>query len=315
MKVALFGAAGAIGPAAASEFLARGHEVRAVARNRERLREALPPEVEPFAADLADPAAARAAAAGMDAIVYAVGVPYNHFELHPPLMRTTLDAARAAGVRELIVISSVYAYGRPQTPTVAETHPREPHTRKGRWRKEQEDLTLAAHDPKGLQTLVLRLPDFYGPGVPNSATAYALKNLAAGKPADILGPITTPHEWVYVPDVAPVLADLLERPAAFGTAYNLAGPGTLTELQFVQKLFAAAGRPLRYREAGPLLLRALGLFDPVLRELVEMSYLHQTPVLLDDAKLHAALGTIAKTPYDDGIKATVAASGLRAAAA
>jgi nucleoside-diphosphate-sugar epimerase len=230
-------------------------------------------------------------------------------------MRTTLEAARTAGVRELIVISSVYSYGRPQTPTVAETHPREPHTRKGRWRKEQEDLTLAAHDPNGLQTLVLRLPDFYGPGAGNTATAYALKNMAAGKPADVLGPITTPHEWVYVPDVAPVLADLLERPAAFGTAYNLAGAGTLTELQFVQKLFAAAGLPLRYREAGPLLLRALGLFDPTLRELVEMAYLHQTPVLLDDAKLHAVLGAISKTSYDDGIAATVAASGLRAAAA
>jgi nucleoside-diphosphate-sugar epimerase len=315
MKVALFGAAGAIGPAAASEFLARGHEVRAVARDAARLRAALPSRTEAFVADLADPAAARAAADGMDAIVYAVGVPYNHFELHPQFMRITLDAARAAGVRELIVISSVYAYGRPQTPTVAETHPREPHTRKGRWRKEQEDLTLAAHDPNGLQTLVLRLPDFYGPGAGNTASAYALKNIAAGKPADVLGPVTTPHEWVYVPDVAPVLAGLLERPNAFGTAYNLAGPGTLTELQFVQKLFAAAGRPLRYREAGPLVLRALGIFDPVLRELVEMAYLHQTPVLLDDAKLHAVLGTIAKTPYDEGIRATVAASDLRPAAA
>jgi nucleoside-diphosphate-sugar epimerase len=315
MKVALFGAAGAIGPAAASEFLARGHEVRAVARDAARLRAALPSRTEAFVADLADPAAARAAADGMDAIVYAVGVPYNHFELHPQFMRITLDAARAAGVRELIVISSVYAYGRPQTPTVAETHPRDPHTRKGRWRKEQEDLTLAAHDPNGLQTLVLRLPDFYGPGAGNTASAYALKNIAAGKPADVLGPVTTPHEWVYVPDVAPVLAGLLERPNAFGTAYNLAGPGTLTELQFVQKLFAAAGRPLRYREAGPLVLRALGIFDPVLRELVEMAYLHQTPVLLDDAKLHAVLGTIAKTPYDEGIRATVAASDLRPAAA
>jgi nucleoside-diphosphate-sugar epimerase len=312
MKVAIFGAAGAIGPAAASTLLARGHDVRAVGRNEERLRAALP-GAEPFVADLEDLAGARAAAAGMDAILYAVGVPYDRFELHPKMMRITLQAAKDAGVRQLIHISNVYPYGRPQTATVSETHPRAPHTRKGRYRLEQEDLVFAAHDPHGLQTLVLRPPDFYGPNAANSETAYALANIAAGKPADLLSPISTPHEWVYVPDIAPVVAGLFERPDAFGTAYNLAGPGTLTSREFYEKLFAAAGKPFRYREAGPFLLRVIGLFNPLMRELVEMAYLHETPVILDDAKLRAVLGEIHKTPYDEGIRATVAAA-LRSSA-
>jgi nucleoside-diphosphate-sugar epimerase len=242
----------------------------------------------------------------MDGILYAVGVPYHRFDLHPILMRITIAAAQAAGVRELIEISNVYPYGRPQTPTVSETHPREPHTRKGRWRKEQEDIVLAAHDPNGLRTLVLRPPDFYGPTAANSVSAFALESIAAGKPANVLGPLDTPHEWLYVPDIAPVIADLFERPQAFGSAYNIAGAGTLTTREFTEKLFAAAGKPPRYREAGPLLLRTLGLFDPKMRELVEMSYLHETPVLLDDTKLRDVLGAMHKTSYDDGIRATVA---------
>jgi nucleoside-diphosphate-sugar epimerase len=309
MKVAIFGAAGAIGPVVASELLARGHQVRAVGRGEARLKAAIP-GAEPFPADLMTADGARAAAAGMDAILYAVGVPYDRFELHPPMMRLTLAAAKAAGVGQLIHISNVYPYGRPQTPTVAETHPLAAHTKKGRFRREQEELVLAAHDAAGLRTLALRPPDFYGPTAANSACDYALNNIAAGKPADLLGPVTTPHEWVYVPDLGPVIADLFERPEAFGTAYNIAGPGTLTELEFAKKLFAAAGRPFRYREATPLLLRALGIFNPVMRELVEMSYLHETPVLLDDTKLRGVLGTIRKTPYDEGIRATVAARNL-----
>jgi len=134
---------------------------------------------------------------------------------------------------------------------------------------------------------------------------YALRSIQAGKPADLLGPIDTPHEWVYVPDLAPVIADLFERPDAFGTAYNVAGPGVLTVREFATKLFAAAGKPLRFRVAGPLLLSVLGLFNPVMRELVEMSYLYQTPVLLDDTKLERVLGTMRKTSYDDGIRANV----------
>jgi nucleoside-diphosphate-sugar epimerase len=309
MKVAIFGAAGAVGPHTASELIARGHSVRAVGRSEARLRESLP-GAEPFVADLTDPAGARAAANGMDAILYAVGVPYDRFELHPEMMRVALAAAASAGVTRFIHISNVYPYGRPQTALVNETHPREPHTRKGRYRKVQEDLVLAAHDAHGLQTLALRPPDFYGPNAANTLAAYALANIAAGKPADLLGPIDRPHEWVYVPDLASVIADLFERPSAFGTAYNIAGPGTLTSLEFARRLFAAAGRPVRYREAGPLLLRAMGIVNPLMRELVEMAYLQQTPVLLDDAKLHGVLGTIRKTPYDDGIRATVAAAGL-----
>jgi nucleoside-diphosphate-sugar epimerase len=306
MNIAIFGAAGAIGPVAAAELLVRGHRVRVVGRNPATLA-AVAPGAEPFVADLMDPAGARAAADGMDAILYAVGVPYNHFELHGPMTRSAIAGAQAAGVRQLIHISNVYPYGRPQTDCVAETHPRHPQTRKGQWRKEQEDLILAAHDPNGLQTLIVRPPDFYGPTAANSMIAYAIKSILDGKPADLLAPVNTPHEWIYVPDLAPVIADLFERPDAFGEAYNIAGPGTLTVRQFAGKLFAAMNRPVRVREAGPTLLRIMGLFNPLMRELVEMSYLYETPVILDDSKLHAVLGAIHKTSYDDGIRATVTA--------
>ena len=40
----------------------------------------------------------------------------------------------------------MYPYGKPQTTPVTEDHPRQPHTFKGRMRKEQEDVLLAAHE-------------------------------------------------------------------------------------------------------------------------------------------------------------------------
>ena len=50
------------------------------------------------------------------------------------------------------------------------------------------------------------------------------------------------------------------------------------------------------------MLRLLGLFNPLMRELVEMHYLQTTPVLMDDSALHGLLGTIHKTPYDEGLR-------------
>lgn len=50
----------------------------------------------------------------------------------------------------------------PQQEFVGESHPRNPTTFKGRMRKEQEDLVLAADNLKGMRTTILRPPDFYG---------------------------------------------------------------------------------------------------------------------------------------------------------
>ena len=58
-----------------------------------------------------DPESVRAAARGIDTIVYLVGVNYWQFELHPQLMAKTLDGAVAEGVKHLL-IGTVY-------PTVA----------------------------------------------------------------------------------------------------------------------------------------------------------------------------------------------------
>ena len=312
MNVAIFGAAGAVGPVVASELTARGHRVRLVGRNVERLAGIAG---EPFAADLTDAQGARAAAEGMDAILYAVGVPYDRFDLHPPMMRSALAAAKAAGVREFIHISNVYVYGLPQTPTVSETHPLAAHTRKGAFRKEQEELVTAAHDAEGLRTLVLRPPDFYGPTAVNSAPDFALKAALSGKTADVLGPDTLPHEYVYVPDLAAPIADLFERPDAFGTAYNVAGSGSITTRDFIARLLTAAGRPATTRVAGKTLIRLLGIFNPLMRELVEMNYLQSTPVMLDDAKLRSVLPHLRKTSYDEGIAATAAAAVARYGAA
>ena len=58
------------------------------------------------------------------------------------------------------------------------------------------------------------------------------------------------------------------------------------------------------RRLDPTALRVIGLFQPIMRELVEMHYLITEPVLMDDTALHRLLGTVRKTSYDEGIRLT-----------
>ena len=84
-KIALFGAAGAIGHSLADALRERGQEYRVVGRDRARLEKAFGSDsrAELVTWNPDDPASVRAAARGIDTIVYLVGVPYNHFEVHP----------------------------------------------------------------------------------------------------------------------------------------------------------------------------------------------------------------------------------------
>ncbi len=307
MNIAIFGAAGAIGRETFPRLIERGHRVRLVGRDRAKLEALSAGRAEVSALDLADPAQARRAAAGMDAVLFAVGLPYHESAQYPPLTRIALEAAQSAGVRQFLLISTVYPYGRAQAPTVSETHPREPHTVKGRNRKLQADLVRRAHDPAGLQTVVLVLPDFYGPTADLSYAKQVFEAAVAGKTASVIGPLDVPHEYVYVPDVAPVIADLFERPPAFGQTYHLAGVGTITTREFIAEVERAAGKRVRTLVAGKTMLQVLGTFNPLMRELVEMHYLFTEPVVLDDSRLRTVFPDVRKTPYEVGIAATVQA--------
>ncbi len=306
MTIAILGAAGAIGRSVAEAYHAAGKPVRLVGRNAVPLEAMKHPGDTIVSADLATAAGCRAALGGADTAVYTLGLPYSSvaFAAYPEMMRQCVAAARAAGTRRLLLITNIYPYGRPQTERVAETHPRNPCSVKGTYRKEQEDVLLLATG-QGLETISLRLPDFYGPNVAGSLLDMAVKAAVAGKAGNVLGPIDAPHEFVFTPDVGPVVRALLELPGPVSGAYNFAGAGVITQRQLANLIYRAAGRAPKLRVMAPWMQSLVGLFMPVLRELAEMRYLHETPVLLDDAKLSSLLPGMQKTPYEEGARRVV----------
>jgi len=127
----------------------------------------------------------------------------------------------------------------------------------------------------------------------------------------VIGPIDTPHEFIFVPDLAETLTALSEKEEAYGKAWNVGGPGLITTRQFAEEAFATVHEKPRLHAAGKFMLRVLGLFNPFLREVVEMHYLWTTPVKLDDTRLRQLLPNLHKTSYAEGIRATIDAMRTR----
>ncbi len=316
MTVAILGAAGATGKAITATLAAEGQKVRVVGRHRERLVSAFGrfgESVEPVAADLETPEGAKAALRGVETAIVTLGLPYTEFARYPALMRNVVEAAVGEGVRRMALVTNIYPYGMPRSPRVDETHPREPASFKGRMRLEQEDALLEAHRAGRLQALVLRLPDFFGAEAESSYAKTVFDTALAGKPANLFAPADTPHQFVYVPDVGPVMAALLKTEAAWGEVVHFAGSGDITVRQFAEKVYAAAGAKLRVLSVGKWMVRAIGLFNPIMRELVEMHYLQTTPVMLDDERLRSLIGNVHRTSYDEGIAETLSTLRERAA--
>src|SRR5215470_1942634 len=307
-SLALIGASGGLGKSIATALSAKRMPYRVIGRSESSLRAAFgsDPLANIATWTIEAPESIHQSLLGIDTAIYMVGVNYWQFELHPLLMKRILDGAISAGVKKLLLIGTVYPYGKPQSECVSEDHPRQPHTFKGRMRKEQEDIVLAAHDTGRIQTAVLRLPDFYGPDVDKSFLWSTFQAAKSGKRAQLIGPIDTPHEFVYVPDAGVTIVRLIAESRAWGKAWNLAGAGVTSTRAMTNEIFAQAARKPKFMSAGKAMLRIFGLFNPMVRELVEMHYLQTSPVILDDTRLRNMLGDLPKTPYKQGIQETLA---------
>jgi nucleoside-diphosphate-sugar epimerase len=123
--------------------------------------------------------------------------------------------------------------------------------------------------------------------------------------------MSVPHCWAYLPDVAETIGRLVEDEATLGDfeAFHMRGQ-TLTGDELVAALETAAGRRLPASRLPWFAIRAMAPFNETFREMLEMRYLWETPVLLDNSKLLARLGAEPHTPIEEALR--VALAGLNA---
>ena len=85
---------------------------------------------------------------------------------------------------------------------------------------------------------------------------------------------------------------------------------TVTGDELVTALEAAAGRKLAVSRLPWFAIRAMAAFNETMREMLEMRYLWETPVLLDNTRLVERLGAEPHTPIVEALR--VALVGLNA---
>jgi nucleoside-diphosphate-sugar epimerase len=294
---------GAMGMAVMDALMQSGRRrVRMVNRSG---RARVPDGVEVVGGDATDEAFAREASEGASVVYFALNPPYDKWpELFPPLQAGVIEGAASAGAK-LVAMENLYMYGPTGGRPLTEDLPYAPNTRKGSVRAIMSEELMEAHTSGRVRVAIGRASDSFGPRVLVSAAGEQVFGRAVdGKSAQLAGDPDQPHTYTYAPDVGRGLVILGEREEALGQAWHLPSPETLTTREFVEMIFEEVGKPARVQAAPKILLRAIGLFNPGIRETIEMLYEFEEPFVVDHSKFEEAFGEQA-TPLRESIRGTV----------
>lgn len=316
-KTALvLGPSGGIGGEMLRQLVANGWKVRALKRGL-GVASRVDGGVEWINGDAMQAQDVGRASEGCSVIVHAVNPPgYRGWGQQVlPMIENTIAAAAAQGAT-IVLPGTVYNYGPDAFPVLHEDALQRPLTRKGKIRVEMEKRLQEASERENVQVIVVRAGDFFGPGARNNWLSQGMI-----QPGHVPTEIKLPsapgigHQYAYLPDVAATMIALLdkrEQLPAFSN-FHMAGYWDHDGSEFGQAIKrvveAHGGKPPKLKSFPWWLIRLAAPFNETLREMMEMRYLWQRAVRMENQQLRQLLGSEPHTPLETALTRTLGSLG------
>ncbi len=301
----VFGAAGSLGAAIVQRLSAEGRPVRAVVRDAGRAKQVLPRSAELVVGDALNSDHVRALCKDAGTVYHCVNVPYRDWlEVHPKVTKNILAGATEAKAT-LVFPGNVYGYGPFQKIPATEDHPLAAASRKGHLRNELEAMLRDADKAGRVRVVIPRFPDFYGPNVTNRLFAPIFEGAIAGKRARWIGNLDVAHDFVFIDDAAAASIMLGRVEEVPGQVWHVPGPGPLTGREFIEMAFKIAGTRPRVGVMGGGLILFASLFSSDAREVRELLYQFEQPMVLGGTKFARAFPSFTYTPREESIRRTI----------
>ena len=316
MRIALTGATGYTGSRLLAALLVRGDEVSALVRpTSAEARSAAARWIE---GDLSDPRALDLLVEGAEAVVHVAAVyrtaghPDSYYrEVNVAGTERLLEAAARLGVRRFVHTSTVGVHGDIEDPPADETAPIAPGDVYQATKAEAEALAMDFGRRRGLPVTVVRPGAIYGPGETRFLKLF--RAIARGRYA-IVGSGRAFYHPVFIDDLVAGFLLALERPAAVGEAFIVAGPRYVTQSELAAVIARhTGGRVLPFHvPAAPLRLAAalceaacvpLGIEPPLHRRRVDF-WTKSRAFSIDKAR--RLLGYAPAVDLDEGVARTAA---------
>jgi NAD dependent epimerase/dehydratase len=229
--------------------------------------------------------------AALIAIPYSYAAPESFIDTNVRGTLNALEAARDAGVHRFIQTSTSEVYGTPESLPIRESHPLSAQSPYAASKVAADQLAIAFARSYGQPVVVLRPFNTYGPRQSERAVLPTmLRQLLAGKDEIRLGRTDPRRDLTYVADSVDGFVRAASAPGIDGEVIQL-GTG---RSESVAELFALACRLLGVEA------RIVTDPDRVRPEASEVLVLESDP-----SKARERLGWQARTPLEDGLRATI----------
>ncbi len=302
MKVLITGGCGFIGSEVLRVALEHGHEVvnldkLTYAGNTANVAELMnDPRYSFIHGDIADPEIARRAVQGCEVVINLAAESHVDRSLHNPTefietdvvgTATLIMAARDAGVRRFVQVSTDEVYGSIPTGAFRETDPIRPSSPYSASKAGGDLQALAIHHTFGYDVVITRGSNTYGPRqYPEKLIPLFVTNALDGLPLPVYGDGQQIRDWIHVRDHAEGIWFAMESGEA-GEVYNVGGGNEWPNLDITGRILAHTGASddlITYVEDRPG---------------------HDRRYALDTSKLRA-MGWAPTVDFDEGLEATVA---------
>lgn len=277
----ILGAGGSVGVPLAKELTKYTDKIRLVGRKPKKINET----DELVEADLKDFSKIDAAVAGSAIVYVTIGFEYDikvWRAVWPPFVKAVIDACEKHGAK-LVFFDNMYMYDHAYLANMTEDTPMNPKTKKGVVRKQLADMIWDAVKAGRIQAIIARAADFIGPK--NSVFVLSvLNNFKQGKKADWLITDKALHNFTFVDDAAKAVAMLAHEEDTWNQVWHMPSTTAKTGKEWIELAAQVAGTEPKYRLAPKWLLAIMGWFNPLFREIGEMSYQNASDYYLNSDK-------------------------------
>lgn len=308
MKVLITGATGFVGRAALQRLLADGHEIRAAFHRA-------PPIAQEGVAwtqigDLSDADGLRGLLEGSEIILHLAALAHQvptkstaegFARVNRDGTAALAKAAAEAGARRFVFLSSVKACGeRSVAGPLRETDAKQPMDPYGVSKSQAEDRLAEIAAGTGMESVVVRPPLVYGPGV-RANFLKLMRWIDGGWPLPLASSANL-RSMSYVGNLVDALARCISLPAAAGRTYFVSDGEDVSTAELARRMGVALGRPARVIPVPlPLLRVAAGVLGR--RSAVDRL---TGSLVVDISRIRGELGWIPPYSMMHGLEQTVA---------
>jgi nucleoside-diphosphate-sugar epimerase len=298
----ILGAGGVIGRELALALREYTDEIRLVSRNPRKINKT----DELIAADLTKAEEIEKTVKGSAVVYVTIGFTYSAEawkKYWPDFMTNVITACKNEGCK-LVFFDNVYMYDQNHLHYMTEDTPINPVSEKGKVRTKIARMVMDAVNRGELTALIARSADFYGPGIKkNSMLTESVFNLLnRGKQANWIGSVKYKHSFTFTPDAGKATAILGNTEEAYNQVWHLpTASNPPTGKEWIEIIAGALGVKAKYAVAPKFMVKILGLFIPIMKEIYEMAYQYDRDYVFNSDKFEKKF-TFSPTPYEEGVK-------------